>query len=75
MKIATVLAVGVGLAALAGCQKTQENNVSENLEMNAPEAVPPMEMNATENLEMNATNATENAGNTSEANTATNNAY
>lgn len=74
MKIATVLAVGVGLAALAGCQKTAENNVAENLEMNAPEAVPPTEMNATENLEMNATNAVEET-NTAETNATTNNAY
>jgi hypothetical protein len=74
MKTITVLAVGVGLIALAGCQKTQENNVAENVEMNAPETMaPPPEMNAgTENMDMNATNVTENTG---ETNTTTNNAY
>jgi vacuolar-type H+-ATPase subunit E/Vma4 len=60
MKITTTLAVAVGLAALAGCNKTAPEQNAENIEANADAAAENIEANAdavADNLVANADNA------------------
>jgi hypothetical protein len=60
MKITTTLAVAVGLAALAGCNKTAPEQNADNIEANADVAVENIEANADaaiDNITANADNA------------------
>ena len=79
MKITTTIAIAVGLAALAACNQTPQENAADNIEANAGMTAENIETNAdmtAANIEANAENTAENveAGNET-ANTATNNAY
>ena len=74
MKITTALAVAFGLGALAACNNQNANNAEENVDLNATGTMEMNAENATENVDMNAM-PTENAGNTTDNNTVTNNGY
>lgn len=52
MKIGTTLAIAVGLAALAACNKSPQENAADNIEANAE--------NVAENIQANAENVAEN---------------
>jgi hypothetical protein len=63
MKLTTTLAVAVGLAALAACRQTPQENAAENIEANAENVAENIEANAanlSENIQANAENAAEN---------------
>lgn len=78
MKTTTALVVAAGLAALAACNQSPQENAAENIEANADNVSENIEMNAenaSENVQANAENAAENVENTADGNTATNNAY
>jgi hypothetical protein len=63
MKLTTTLAVAVGLAALAACKQSPQENAAENIEANAENVAENIEANAanlSENIQANAENASEN---------------
>jgi hypothetical protein len=63
MKLTTSLAVAVGLASLAACNQSPQENAAENIEANAENVAENIEANAanvSENIEANAENAAAN---------------
>jgi hypothetical protein len=63
MKLTTTLAVAVGLAALAACKQTPQENAADNVEANAENVAENIEANASnvaENIQANADNAADN---------------
>jgi hypothetical protein len=63
MKLTTTLAVAAGLAALAGCNKSPQENAAANIEANAENVSENIEANAanlSENIQANAENAAQN---------------
>jgi hypothetical protein len=59
MKITTTLAVAIGLAALAGCNKSATENTADNIEANAENAADQTEANGAnvaDNIQANAEN-------------------
>lgn len=78
MKIGTTLAIAVGLAALAACNKSPQENAADNIEANADNVADNITANAenvAENIQANAENqadAIRNSGDNAASNATTN---